>query len=539
MSTVPSQPNIFIRPDAGDQILQFFWSPPDSDGGSAITSYVLTDGTITQTLPSNFGYYRLGGLINGQNYSFTLAASNAIGLGLAASFRTVQPGTIPDAPTNLSTASAGGSSYQISWTNAVNTGGASLLGTVLTAIPVDSNDQPDYANSNAFIRQSVDKSLQSAIIPLTSSYNYKVLVQNVNDPGYSPPLLFTSTLNGSGLPAGSGSSLLSYARLLNTQYSSSISPTSAGSLTINSQSIGNHDFCVRGGSTTISSFVATDYFTTTEDTASAWIIVKGNLTIDSGQTFIPSVRKLFTVLYVTGNLINNGTISMTARGANHSGTGNSGGFTAPVDIRVGTGTFSAITNPQIPATGGAGALGTNIDNQVVNGGSATNGGTAGGGAGGKFSGSGSSGGGAAGTCFSGGGGGGGMLGSSLNGGTAVANGGKGGDARGSVSAGGSGNPGGTGTGGAFGPDGNVGTGGTLIVIVEGSLSGSGVIQANGVAGARASGQVGGGGSGGGSVTVLFGTNPSSAVSVTATGGAGSSCGSGGNGTARKLAIGIN
>ena len=79
--------------------------------------------------------------------------------------------------------------------------------------------------------------------------------------------------------------------------------------------------------------------------------MNGNLTINSGQTFIPSVRKLFTVLYVTGNLVVNGSISMTGRGANHSGTGSSGGATTAVDIRIGTGTFSAVVNPQIPAAG--------------------------------------------------------------------------------------------------------------------------------------------------------------------------------------------
>jgi hypothetical protein len=340
-------------------------------------------------------------------------------------------------------------------------------------------------------------------------------------------------------PTGSATDLLTFARTLATTYlSSDVTPTDGGELTINSQTMGTYEVTARKSTTTISSFAASDWFTSTKDTTSSWIVVNGNLTINAGQTVIPSVRKLFTVLYVTGNLVCNGSISMTARGANHSGTGDSGGATTAVAVRIGTGTFSAVTNPQIPATGGAGATGTNVDNQVVNGTAGSSGGSGGGGAGGKFTGAGRSGGGAAGTCFSGGGGGGGMLGSASNAGTAGANGGKGGDALGTVSAGGSGNPGGTGTGGANGPDGNAGTGGTLIVIVGGTLSGSGTIAANGVAGNRASGQVGGGGSGGGSVTVLYGTD-SSSITPTATGGAGSACGSGGAGTARKLAIGAN
>ena len=336
----------------------------------------------------------------------------------------------------------------------------------------------------------------------------------------------------------SGTSVLAFARNLAATFSGqTVAPTAGGALTLNSAAVGNYEYAV-AGTTTVSAFSAADWFSSTKDTVSSWIVVNGNLTINAGQTFTPSVRKLFTVLYVSGNLVCNGTISMTARGANHSGTGDSGGATTAVDIRIGTGTFGAVTNPAIPAAGGGGASGTNVDNASVNGTAGASGGTGGGGAGGKYLGTGFSGGGAGGTCFSGGGGGGGMFNSSGTAGSAVANGGRGGSALNNISAGGTGNPGGTGTGGSFGPDGNSGTGGTLIVIVEGTFSGTGSISADGTAGARASGQVGGGGSGGGSVTILFKTD-SSSITPTATGGPGSACGSGGAGTARKLAIGAN
>ena len=196
--SAPSAPLIFVRPDAKNQSLEFFWNPPASDGGSPVTSYTLTDGSIAETIAASEGYTRLAGLTNGQSYSFTLAASNANGLGASAAFRTVQPGNPPDAPTSLSTTDAGSSTYNISWTNATNTGGASLLGTVLTAIPLDSNDNLDFANSNAFIKQSVGITLETAKLPLTSPYGYRVLVQNVNDPGYSPPIAYTSTIYGPG-----------------------------------------------------------------------------------------------------------------------------------------------------------------------------------------------------------------------------------------------------------------------------------------------------------------------------------------------------
>lgn len=316
-------------------------------------------------------------------------------------------------------------------------------------------------------------------------------------------------------------------------------PLAGGALTINGESVGSYDYKV-SGTTTISSFSASDWFTSTEDTRSSWIIINGNLTINSGQTIIPGVRKLFTVVYVTGNLVINGSISMTARGANHTGTGISGGFTAPVDIRIGTGTFGAVINPQIPATGGAGAprkvalTGTASDDGWNTGTAGTNGGTGGAGTGYLFSSPLNSyaGKGGDGTCFSGGSGSGSCFknnrtGDPINSADAEENGGAASNGAGTSIVGGAGNPRGNSNGGT-------GTGGTVIVICEGTLSGSGNVVANGIS-TTSLGGITGGASGGGSVTVLFGSNPTG-VTTTATGG---SARGGANGTARKLALGAN
>lgn len=349
--------------------------------------------------------------------------------------------------------------------------------------------------------------------------------------------LFRSPAFAGGAPAppsGSSADILTFSRSLATTFTGyDVTPTDGGALTIGSQAVGNYEVTARKANTTISSFTASDWFTNTKDTTSSWIIVNGNLTIDSGQTIIPPVRKLFTVIYVTGNLVCNGGISMTARGANHSGTGDSGGATTAVAIRIGTGTFSAVVNPQIPASGGTGGTGRTTAGQ--NGGNAgSNGGTGGGAGGYWFSSGGTSGSGATGTSFSGGSGGGAQYGTIGAATSAGANGGSGGNSGGGQAAGGgAGNPGGTGASGFNGSD---GTGGTLIIICEGQLSGTGSVTANGSAGGNAGG-VWGGGSGGGSVTMLFGSNPSGPSTLTANGG--SSGSSGGAGTARKLAIGAN
>lgn len=325
------------------------------------------------------------------------------------------------------------------------------------------------------------------------------------------------------------------------------SPVAGGTLTINGVSLGSYDYTIKSGAQTVSSFLASDWFTSTEDTRSAWIVVNGNLTINSGQTVIPSVRKLFTVVYVVGDLAVNGSISMTARGANHSGTGNSGGSTTAEAIRIINGTYSGVSNPQIPASGGSGgnataAGGNNTGNAGASG---TAGGTGGGGSGGGGN-NGSGGAGAGGTSFSSGGGGGGA--NDGTGGAATANGGSGGNAQSGFNAnscGGSGNPGGSGNLGGYAGTGTSspedGTGGVLIVICTGAVSGSGSIISNGGSGGGGGNTVCGGGSGGGSITLLYGSG--TPPTITANGGAGNngtagnpSGGAGGAGTARALVL---
>lgn len=330
---------------------------------------------------------------------------------------------------------------------------------------------------------------------------------------------------------------------------SASTPKTGGLLTINGENLGYYDYCIKDGNQTITSFTNNDWFTTNSDD-SAFIVVKGNLTINSGQTLIPTNRKLFTVIYVTGNLSISGGISMTGRGANHRGDGVSGRATTAAAIRLANGTFSGVTNPQVPAAGGAGAAGVRRTTRGnLNGGAGTagtDGGTGGGGSGAirlAVSGDGTSGAGAAGTSFSGGASGASAYGNGVAG-SGQSNGGKGGSDIATRANPGTGNPGGDETGGTGV---RVGTGGVLVIFVLGALSGGGVIEAKGVRGAQdvADGNyTGSGGSGGGSVTVFYGSD-SSTITPSAAGGAGGASGgaaagvtggAGGNGTARKLSL---
>jgi len=185
-----------------------------------------------------------------------------------------------------------------------------------------------------------------------------------------------------------------------------------GSLYLNNAFAGLYDFAyIHGNITTdaVDEMNAFDHwFTGNQDTHWALVCVNGSFTQGRRSIIKPPVRKLGFVLNVDGAYALNGIISMTNRGANHSGTGDSHGYTAPVAIPVN----GSIT---IPATGGAGAARasrTTIGTSSNNGGTATNG--SGGGGSGAVSVHGGitlgvSGAGAAGTCFSGGPGGGGFM----------------------------------------------------------------------------------------------------------------------------------
>lgn len=537
-ATAPTAPDIVPRPLCASGQAKFFWRPPTSNGGEPVTKYTLACEALaySQDLSANVANYVVTGLTDRVDYTFTITATNSVGTSAPATFRTVQTGTTPFGPTIATATKVNQNAFQVDWTQSTIATEAAPKWFRIRGYPSTS-----LLSSFSVTAYSYDT---SAYVPnLSTNTAYQFLVQAINDVGYCYPFAYTSTTLLSPdypLTIGSGPDILFYSRALNGSRAVG-GPTALGALSINSLAVGSHEVKV-ASTTTISSFTASDWFTTTKDTVSSWVIIKGDLTINAGQVFIPPVRKLFTVLYVAGNLVNNGQISMTARGANHSGTGDSGGATTAVNIRLATGTFGATTDPQIPAAGGAGGSGRS-GNDGVAGTAGSAGGTGGGGSGSADNNAGGNG--AAGTCFSGGGGGGGTV-SSTAAGAAVANGGAGGAAaqpgggQNVDTGGGAGNPGGANP--AFTDrSGASGTGGTLIIICEGSISGAGTIVSAGVQNVSATRpNIPGGSSGAGSVTVFYktenGITPTAPGGAAYVGGYGRSGGAGGAGSARILQI---
>ncbi len=144
-SAAPTAPGqvTSLSATAGDAQVSLTWSAPGSNGGSAITDYLIeyklnsepttwsifSDGTSTSTSAT------VTGLSNGSLYNFRVSAINAVGTGTASSTANATPSapTAPAAPT-IGTAVAGDSSASVSFTPGSN-GGSAITGYTATSSP--------------------------------------------------------------------------------------------------------------------------------------------------------------------------------------------------------------------------------------------------------------------------------------------------------------------------------------------------------------------------------------------------------------------
>jgi hypothetical protein len=324
-------------------------------------------------------------------------------------------------------------------------------------------------------------------------------------------------------------------------------------------SYGNYFGTGKDGSLTISSSAQVSASLNNISREFGDTIVKNyqNLTINSGVLFSPLRACRGMVIYCTGNLTVNGTISMTGKGGgvvnkiaspigiasstdsrydlidatlyfNNFSSSTAGGYGIPTHWNwapSGSIWFSnyktrvAILSGSV--AGGAGASSSSSGGSAGSAGIFCCGGGGGGGSGeaqyGTF-GSGAAGG--RGTIFAGGGGGGGGTGGCCGGGAA--------GTTGLFERGGAGASTGTGVAGGgagtivSGGNGTLGAGGLLILIVRGNVTINGTISSNGSNGGGGTniskGTGGGGGSGGGRIIIVYGGTYSNAGSVVTNGG---------------------
>ena len=184
--TVPGAPTIGSV-TSGDSTLTVNWSPPASDGGSAITAYRVEWklSTATSWPSANKGVsdrsHTISGLTNGSSYNVRVRAVNSAGNGPwdTDSGTPAAPVTVPGAPTGLSVTS-GDSTLALSWTASANTGGA----------PVTSYDvqyKLTSADDSAWTTVTRSGTVPTRFISgLTNGLKYDVRVRAVNSEGGGP-----------------------------------------------------------------------------------------------------------------------------------------------------------------------------------------------------------------------------------------------------------------------------------------------------------------------------------------------------------------
>jgi len=131
---VPGAPTAVVA-TAGDAQASIAFTPPLSNGGSAIIGYTVTSNPGGLTVTGAASPLVLSGLTNGTGYSFTVTATNAVGTGLAsAPSNAVTPQGVPGAP--ISVAAIPGDGYaRISFSPPVSDGGNAITAYTVTSNP--------------------------------------------------------------------------------------------------------------------------------------------------------------------------------------------------------------------------------------------------------------------------------------------------------------------------------------------------------------------------------------------------------------------
>ncbi|MCU1497995.1 MAG: hypothetical protein JWM47_1948 [Acidimicrobiales bacterium] len=149
---VPGAPTDVLA-EAGDGQATVSWTAPGSDGGAAITGYIVTpyDGEGTQaetarSFDSTATSQIITGLTNDRYYTFRVAAQNAEGTGDQSELSNyvLLPGSaeVPGAPTGV-TAEAGDGQATVSWAAPGSDGGAAITGYVVTPYLGGREDCPE------------------------------------------------------------------------------------------------------------------------------------------------------------------------------------------------------------------------------------------------------------------------------------------------------------------------------------------------------------------------------------------------------------
>jgi len=132
-ATLPGAPTIGAA-TAGDTTASVTFTAPASDGGSPITGYTVTSAPGGITVAGLTSPLTVTGLTNGTAYTFTVAATNAIGVGPASTAsNSVTPSGLPTAPTTV-TATPGNTQATVTFSGE-NANGSPITSYTVTSTP--------------------------------------------------------------------------------------------------------------------------------------------------------------------------------------------------------------------------------------------------------------------------------------------------------------------------------------------------------------------------------------------------------------------
>jgi uncharacterized protein (TIGR02145 family) len=169
-STVPGAPTIGIATKGNAQATITF-TPPVSNGGSAITGYTVTSSPSGLTGTGSSSPIIVTGLTNGITYTFTVFATNASGNSIASSAsNAVVPSTVPGAPT-IGTVTEGNAQASVPFTAPVNDGGSAIDNYTVTSTP------------GGFIGTGLTSPIIVTGLTNGTAYTFRVTANNINGDG--------------------------------------------------------------------------------------------------------------------------------------------------------------------------------------------------------------------------------------------------------------------------------------------------------------------------------------------------------------------
>ena len=180
--TLPGTPVLDgVTPGSASAVVR--WTPPSTTGGVALSGYVVTahrNGVAARTVTAS-GTARsvsVTGLVNGTDYTFTVAAKNAAGAGPAtAASAPVTPRGVPTAP-RTPVATAGPASARVTWAAPLSSNGSPVTGYTVRA----------YRGSTlvATVPVGGGATLQTTVPGLTAGTGHTFTVTATNALGTSP-----------------------------------------------------------------------------------------------------------------------------------------------------------------------------------------------------------------------------------------------------------------------------------------------------------------------------------------------------------------